>query len=146
MGNEHTITYSPLIDGRDFFIKDKWGEELHFRIMSFMVPSGLLSTAIEVIDDPERKAPREYEVLSAYDADVEEAELRLKGKIKKSINTRYLTREYGGLSIKKDKLAGRFLGDCFEIDGLKLTPEEFIQTFSSCEGFKFTMKFMHSTD
>ena len=80
MGNEHTITYSPLIDGRDFFIKDKWGEELHFRIMSFMVPSGLLSTAIEVIDDPERKAPREYEVLSAYDADVEEAELRLKGK------------------------------------------------------------------
>lgn len=56
MGNEHTITYSPLIDGRDFFIKDKWGEELHFRIMSFMVPSGLLSTAIEVIDDHERKA------------------------------------------------------------------------------------------
>lgn len=52
MEDENTIIYRPLIDGHDFFIENKWGEELHFKILSFMVSSGLLSSAIEVVDDP----------------------------------------------------------------------------------------------
>jgi hypothetical protein len=38
-------------------------------------------------------------------------------------------------------LSGRFLGDFFEIDGLKFSPEEFIETFSAYAGWKFTIKF-----
>jgi hypothetical protein len=38
-------------------------------------------------------------------------------------------------------LSGRFLGDFFEIDGLKFSPEEFIETFSEYAGWKFTIKF-----
>ena len=145
MEDQDTIVYSPLIDGRDFFIKDKWGDELHFKILSFMVGSGLLSSAIEVVNEPERREPREYELLSNHNADIEEAELRLEEKIKKGVNVRYLIRDNGRLSIKSNKLGGRFLGDCFEIDGLRLTPEEFIQTFGAFEGFKFTMEFADLT-
>jgi hypothetical protein len=41
-------------------------------------------------------------------------ELRLKAKIQKGINIKYLTRKQGHLSIHKSKLVGRFHGDCYE--------------------------------
>src|SRR5690554_3105020 len=129
MDNGNTIVYSPLEEGRDFFITDRWGEKLHFKILSFMVGTGLLSVAMEVIGEPDEREPREFELLSDFDADIEAAELRLKEKIKKRINIRYLTREYGGLSVRTGKLKGRFLGEYFEVDGLRLSHEEFIQTF-----------------
>lgn len=146
MDKDNAIIHSTLDEGYDFFITDKWGEEHHFKISTFMIPSGLLSEAIEVIEESNEKEPRVYQWLSDYDGDIESAELRLKEKIKKGINIKYLTREYGSLLIRSNELVGRFLGDYFEIDGLKLTPEEFIQTFSAYEGFQFKMQFMDMTD
>lgn len=43
-----------------------------------------------MIEASEVKEPRQYQVLSDFDSDVEHAELLLKGKIKKGINTKYL--------------------------------------------------------
>lgn len=146
MDDGNTIIYSPLEEGGDFFITDRWGEKLHFKILSFMVGSGLLSVAMEVIEESNEREPREYELLSDFDADIEAAELRLKEKIKEGVNIKYLTREHGCLSIRTGTLKGRFLGEYFEVDGIRLSHEEFVQTFSSYEGFKFTMRFKDMTD
>jgi len=151
MDDSSTIIYNTLDEGYDFFITDKWGENHHFKILSFMVPSGLLSDAIEVNAEASDRAsidrePRLFQVLSDFDADVETAELRLKAKIQKGINIKYLTRKQGYLTIHKSKLAGRFHGDYFEVDGLKLTHEEFIQTISCYEGWHFTLKFDDDMD
>ena len=46
-----TIITDPLKDGYDFFISDKWGKEYHFKIITFDVPSGKLSVAVENADE-----------------------------------------------------------------------------------------------
>ena len=90
MDDNSTIIYNTLDEGYDFFITDKWGENHHFKILSFMVPSGLLSDAVEVNIEANDRAPidrepRLFQVLSDFDADVETAEHRLKAKIQKGI-------------------------------------------------------------
>ena len=77
------FVHSTLDDGYDFFITDKWNVKLHFKISTFMVPSGLLSEAIEVIDNPVFHEPRVYMILSDFGSDIEEAENQLKEKVKK---------------------------------------------------------------
>ncbi|SFK78696.1 DUF7713 domain-containing protein [Proteiniphilum acetatigenes] len=52
---------------------------------------------------------------------------------------------YGELSIRNNIMKGRFLGEYFEVDGYKLTLEQF-RTFRAFEGFKFTMQFDDITD
>ncbi len=81
-----TITINPLKDGYDFFINDKWGKEYHFKIITFDVPSGKLSVAVENEEETNDYLPRKMEVLSDFDVDIESAELNLKAKIKKEVN------------------------------------------------------------
>lgn len=90
MDDDHTIIYNPLEQGADFYITDKWDKTHHFRILSFMVGTGLLSCAIEVIEKYDEREAREYELLSDFNADIEAAELRLKEKIKRELNIKYL--------------------------------------------------------
>lgn len=145
--NSHTIIYSPFEQGTDFYITDKWNKPYHFRILSFMVGTGLFSCAMEVIEESDEREARQFELLSDFDADIEAAELRLKEKIKRELNIKYLTREGNGeLTIRNDIMKGRFLGEYFEVDGYKLTLEQFVRTFSAYEGFKFTMEFNDMTD
>jgi len=84
------ITTSPLDDGYDFYISDRWGKEYHFKVISFDVPSGMSSVAVEVAEETEIYYPRRIEILSDFDADIEYAELQLKGKIKEEINQKSL--------------------------------------------------------
>lgn len=146
MTDSNAITHSTLDEGYDFHITDKWGETHLFRISTFMVPSGLLSEALEVIKESDVREPRQYTVLSDFDADIEHAELLLKDKIKKGINVKYLEFVDDRYSIHSDNMSGRFLGDYFEIDGLKFSPEEFVETFSAYAGWKFTIKFDDLSD
>jgi hypothetical protein len=144
--DSNAITHSTLDEGYDFHITDKWGETHLFRISTFMVPSGLLSEALEVIEESEEKEPRQYTVLSDFDADIEHAELMLKGKIKKGINVKYLEFEDDRYSIHSDNMSGRFLGDYFEIDGLKFSSEDFMELIGVYAGYKFTIKFEDLTE
>lgn len=139
--NGNRFVHSTLDDGYDFFITDKWNVKLHFKISTFMVPSGLLSEAVEVIDDPVFHEPRVYMILSDFGSDIEEAENQLKEKLKKGINKKYLEYSDKGYSIKGNKIKGRFMGEYFEVDGLKLSPEEFLQTCRCYEGWGFSLKF-----
>ena len=58
--------YSTLDQGYDFHVKDKWGKEYLFKILSFPVPSGLLSEAREVIQEKGRE-PYVFSVFSEFD-------------------------------------------------------------------------------
>ncbi|MDZ4059319.1 MAG: hypothetical protein U1D64_04660 [Bacteroidales bacterium] len=141
MEDNNTIIHSTLKEGYDFFFTDKWAGKHHFKISTFMVPSGLLSEAMEVIEDSPYKEVRVYRILSDFESNIEDAEHRLKEKVKKGVNKKYLEYSDGRYSIKGSKIKGRFLGDCFEIDGLKFTPEEFIETFDEYQGWDFSISF-----
>lgn len=67
MENNNTIIHSTLDEGYDFFITDKWGNEKHFKISIFEVPSGLLSEAFEVIKSNIDDEPRVFHILSNFD-------------------------------------------------------------------------------
>ena len=82
------ITHNPYEEGYDFFINDKWKNQFQFRISTFEVPSGLLSKAIEVTEKFPDREPQIFEVLSDFEADIEEAELTLKAKIKKKYQSK----------------------------------------------------------
>lgn len=97
-----TIITDPLKYGYDFFITDKLGKEYHFKIITFDVPSGKLSIAVENAEETDNYYPRKMEVLSDYDVDIEAAELRLKAKVKKEINQKSLRmNDDGEMEIKK---------------------------------------------
>ncbi len=141
-----TITYSPLDDGYDFFITDKWKKEYHFKILSFDVPSGVSSIAIEVAEETESYFPRRIEVLSDYDVDIKSAEMRLKAKIKKEINQKSLEiDDYGFLSLKDDRMVGDVLAisevtmtePIFSVDGKKITLQQFYKMLEPYSSFKF---------
>lgn len=101
------IIYNTLEDGYDFHIKDRWGKDYHFKILTFEVPSGLESEAIEVVNEKDRESYH-FQVLNAYDADIEHCERLLKAKIKEGIDKRYLRMRNGRLEISKsDKFCGR---------------------------------------
>jgi len=66
-----TITRSPLDEGYDFYITDNWNKEYHFKILTFEIPPGILSVAVEAAEETETYYPRRLEVLSDNDSDIE---------------------------------------------------------------------------
>ena len=145
---DNVITHKPYVEGYDFYIKDKWNNQYQFRISTFVVPSGLLSKAIEVTEDNSEREPRMFEVLSDFDADIEEAELALKARIKRSINRRHLVEENGKLSIGEEEiLRGRIeesddhsdsqFARYFVIDGRRITIEQFVEMLEPYPSFGF---------
>lgn len=157
MNDNDTIIHSTLDEGYDFFISDKWNKKYHFKIATFEVPSGLLSEAIEVIDNYVDNEPRIFQVLSDFDSDIEKAELLLKEKIKKGINKRYLDYKDGDYSIGDDlEVAGRILWDdtlknsefdyFFQIDNEKITIEKFIDMLKKFEGWNFKFQILDPSD
>ena len=88
--------------------------------------------------------------LSDFEADIEEAELALKARIKRSINRKHLVEENGKLSIGKEEiLRGRIeesddhsdsqFARYFLIDGRRITIEQFVEMLEPYPtfGFKF---------
>jgi len=157
MEDNNTIIHSTLDEGYDFFITDKWGNEKHFKIATFEVPSGLLSEAFEVIKSNIDDEPRVFHILSNFDSDIEKAELQLKEKIKKGINKRYLDYKDGDISILDGlEVAGRILWDdnldnsnfdyFFQVDGKKITIEKFIELLKGVEGWNFKFQIIDTTD
>lgn len=146
MDGNNTIVHSSLEKGYDFFIVDKWGVKLHFKISSFIIPPWLLSEAIEVVEDNTDREARVYMVSSDFDSNIEEAEKRLKEKITKGVNKKYLEFSDGCYSIRNSSIKGRFLGDYFEVDGLRLSPDEFIKAIECYQGWNFSIKFHELSD
>jgi hypothetical protein len=141
-----TITTSPLEDGYDFYISDRWGKEYHFKIISFDVPSGMSSVAVEVAEETEVYYPRRIEILSDDDTDIEFAELQLKGKIKEEINQKSLKkRDNGAFEYEENSLSGIILAaheegisePLFAVDGRKITVQQFWDMLSPYCTFKF---------
>ena len=148
--DDRVITHNPYEEGYDFYIKDKWNNQFQFRILTFEVPSGLLSKAIEVTENMPEREPRMFEVLSDFEADIEEAELTLKARIKRDLNRRHLVKENGRLSMGKEAtLRGRIeesddhsdsqFARFFVIDGQRITIEQFVEMLEPylIFGFKF---------
>lgn len=157
MEDNNIIIHSTLDEGYDFFITDKWNKKNHFKIATFEVPSGLLSEAYEVIDNNLDNEPRIFHILSNFGSDIEKAELQLKEKIKKGINKRYLDYKEGNYSICNDlEVAGRILWDnnlnnsgfdyFFQIDGKKITVENFIDLLKGVEGWNFKFRIFDTTE
>lgn len=148
------LRFSTLDDGYDYFINDRWRKKYHFRIFTFPVPSGILSEAVEVIDESSKRVPMRYSVLSDFDADTEQAELTLKAKIKKSINQRHLKRgkpEISDEGVIRGTLGYTGFSDTafnmqFEIDGRRITVEQFIEMLDVYQGFNFKLKIYDPTD
>jgi len=146
---------STLEEGYDFFIKDRWKKEFHFRVSTFPCPTGLISEAIEV--KPDDAEGYMFSILSHIDTDIEKAELLLKAKIKKGINTRYLTTRSGRLNIgDKNQLRGRIgyntdLTDTEHenvliIDGKRITFEQLVIMLRGFEGWQFDLKLIDPCD
>ncbi|MFA9392209.1 MAG: hypothetical protein ACERKD_20525 [Prolixibacteraceae bacterium] len=159
MKNNNVITHSTLNQGYDFFITDKWKKKYHFKILTFNVPSGVFSEAIEVIKYKRESAnePRIFHVLADFDADIENTELLLKAKIKKGINKRYLNYKNGIPSICDDmKITGRILsGDqpmdsqfdyYFAIDGKKISIENFLEMLDCVVGYNFKFQILDTCE
>ncbi|HEX9601984.1 MAG TPA: hypothetical protein VF985_10865 [Mariniflexile sp.] len=157
MIDDNTIIHSTLEEGYDFFITDKWNKKYYFKIATFEVPSGLLSEAIEVMDNKVDNEPRIFHILSDFDSDIEKVELQLKEKIKKRINKRYLDYKDGNYSICQDlEVVGRILWDdklkgsgfeyFFEIDGKKITIDKFIEMLQGVEGWNFKFQIFDTTE
>jgi hypothetical protein len=143
-----TYTHSTLEDGYDYFTTDKWGKEYHFRILTFPVPSGLESEAVQVIEKEKGIAPYIFQVLDKYDEDAGALELLLKDKIQKGINKRYLEHSNGQCVLTpEEKLFGRidynndFSDTMFEsvfiVDGKRVTIEQLVLMLGGVEGFNF---------
>lgn len=150
-----TITTRPLEDGYDFYISDKWGKEYHFKIISFDVPSGILSLAVEVAEETEDYYPRKIEILSDYDADIELAELQLKGKIKEEINQKSIKiGKNGAFEFEENSLTGVILADneegmsepLFAVDGRKITVQQFCDMLSPYCTFKFKFEIIDPSE
>ena len=94
--NSITFTHSPLDDGYDFYITDRWKRSYHFKILTFPLPPNWLSVAVECVDENSDREPYTFEVLTDLETDIEKAELKLKAKIKKNINRRHVKIQRGG--------------------------------------------------
>ena len=134
-------------DGYDFFIKDKWKKEYHFKIWSFPVANGFYSEAREILKYEKDREPYVFAVLSEDDFELENSEILLKAKVIKGINKRYLTESNGKLEIEGQELRGRIEGadhlsdtnieQIFVIDGRRITFEKFAEMLQVVEGFNF---------
>src|SRR5690554_462051 len=150
-----SISYSPREHGYDFFISNRWGKEYHFKILTFPVPSGLLSVAMELAEETEDYFPRQMEVLSDFNADIELAELQLKAKIKKEINQQSLKKGSKVTFDFKDRsLSGIILADgetdmsdpIFAVDGRKITFQQFCKMLSPYCIFKFKFEILDTLE
>jgi len=150
------IIHSTLEEGYDFLIKDRWGKDYHFKILTFEVPSGLESEAIEVVNEKDRESYH-FQVLNAYDADIEHCERLLKAKIKEGIDKRSLRMRNGRLEISKsDKFCGRIewnddfsatnFDTYFVVDGRRITMEDFVALLQPYAGFQFQFSIKDPND
>ncbi len=150
-------THSTLEKGYDFYITDKYKRKYHFKISSFQVPTGLVSEALEVVEEGKGLEPNIFHILSDHDQDKEYAELLLKAKIKKGIDKRYLKKRDGKLTIKGLKgMGGRI--DCTDnnldtkfdhilvVDGKRVTVENFAEMIKMYGGFNFRLTFHDLSD
>ena len=148
--------HNTLEDGYDFSFTDMWQQVYRFKIHSFVVPSGFLSEAVEVIPDANDSVPRRFSILSDFDADEEEAELKLMAKIKKDIDRKHLTVEDGKVNISEDQVLIGTIGDAsnndsaydlrLEIDGKSITIEQFVDILNSYVGFDLKFEIFDQTD
>lgn len=154
--DDNVFIHSTLEDGYDFFITDRWKKRRHFRISTFPVPVGFLSEAIEVVKGS-GKEPYMFVVLSDFDADLEQAEIMLKAKIKKGINRRHLIRDRKRLRISDNQiLRGRITSNdnysdtdfdrILVVDGRRITIEMFYRLLEEYEGWSFKMIIQDRTD
>ena len=151
-----TITRSPLDDGYDFYITDKWNKEYHFKILTFEIPPGILSVAVETAEETETYYPRRLEVLSGNDADIELTELLLKAKIKKEINRKSLElSDDNSFKIVDDTLRGEIITEqnvnnlnepVFAVDGRKITIQQFCEMLAPYCSFRFKFEITDSSD
>lgn len=148
---------STLEEGYDFHIVDKYKRKYHFKISSFHVPTGLVSEALEVVEEGKGLEPNIFHILSDHDEDVEYAEMLLKAKIKKEINKRYLKMRDGKLTIKGlQGMGGRIyctdnnLDTAFDhilvVDGKRVTVENFAEMIKMFGGFNFRLTFHDLSD
>ncbi|MCE5347519.1 MAG: hypothetical protein LLG13_14715 [Bacteroidales bacterium] len=151
-----TITRSPLEEGYDFYITDKWNKEYHFKILTFEIPPGMLSVAIETAEETETYYPRKLEVLSDYNADIELAELLLKAKIKKEINRKSLrlssdnSFEIIGNTLRGEIIAEQNISNLnepvFAVDGRKISIQQFCEMLAPYFSFRFKFEITDSSD
>ncbi len=146
--NSDVFIRNTLLEGYDFFIKDEFHKEYHFKIASFPIPAGLLSEAIEITanDSPGYT----FNQISSFNADVEYAELLLKEKIKKGINQKYHSNIINRQLIEKKSLCGRIeshYGDlntkyhkALLVENTRLTIEEFAELIDQLKGFEFEFR------
>jgi hypothetical protein len=137
-----------LLEGYDFFIKDEFNKEYHFKIASFPTPAGLLSEAIECTGN--ESPGYTISLMSPYDTDVEYAELLLKEKIKKGINQKYHSNLINKKLIEKKSLCGRIESHYGElnskyhkallVEDTRLTIEEFAELIDQLKGFEFEFR------
>lgn len=148
----NVLIHNTLEEGCDFFIKDKWKKNRHFKISTFPVPSGFLSEAVEVVRD-ETYEPYIFTILSPFDSDIENAELKLKARIKRGINKRYLKNGSWGYELEKnDEMAGRI--ECNSknnelsliVDGKRLSMDQLQKILAPYEGFLFRLQIMDPSD
>lgn len=142
-----TITTNPLEEGYDFYIADKWNKEYHFKILTFEVPVGLISVAVEKAEETVTYLPRKFEVLSDFNADIERAELLLKAKIKKDINRKSLKlSDTNRFEIVNDTLRGEIIAEpylgtidehIFAIDGKKISIRQLYKMLEPYYSFRF---------
>lgn len=151
-----TITRSPLEEGYDFYITDKWNKEYHFKILTFEIPPGMLSVAIETAEETETYYPRKLEVLSDYNADIELAELLLKAKIKKEINRKSLrlssdnSFEIIGNTLRGEIIAEQNISNLnepvFAVDGRKISIQQFCEMLAPYISFRFKLEITDPSD
>ena len=152
----NAFIHSTLDDGYDFFITDRWRKKRHFRISTFPVPVGFLSEAVEVVTG-KGKEPCMFAVLSGFDADLEQAEILLKAKIKKGINRRHLVKDGNRLRISDSQIVrGRITGnDDFSdtrfdrilvVDGRKITMEMLYDLLEEYGGWNFKLSIHDRTE
>lgn len=137
-----------LLEGYDFFIKDEFNKEYHFKIASFPTPSGLLSEAIEFTgnDSPGYT----FNLMSSFDTDLEYAELLLKDKIKRGINQKYHSNVINKKLIEMKGLCGRIESHYGElntkyhkallVENTRVTIEEFAELIDQLKGFEFEFR------
>ena len=148
--NEDTFSHCPYEDGYDYFITDKWKKQRHFKISTFLGPVGLMVFAVEVLKTKDSE-PYEFELLFPFDTDIDFAESKIKEKIKRGINKRYLENVNGFLSIgENNEMAGRIIENndlnssdfntALVVDGKKISLEDFYRLLNPYAGWQFSFK------
>ncbi len=88
MEQDNNSVHSTLDDGKDIYITDQWKRKYHFKIASFLAPTGLALEAIEVKKD--NSPGFQFNQLFDIKTDLEVAEQIFRKKIIKGLNQRHL--------------------------------------------------------